>query len=150
MEAKRQPRRWGLRTLVGLGWALLLAFRRLDARRDAIMARHALQSLDLSRQHRARSSRLLRASRSLPGAAGRVGIAFGLGLTLWTLADIYWVVALEDLRRAPYPSLSDAGYLLALPCLFVGIAMLIERRIGRFTLASWFDGAIAALGAPLP
>ena len=146
MEAKPQPRRWGLWTLVVLGWALLLAFAsgRSPGCRSSpdtlfnLWIYHASIALGAAACF-VRAGR----SRELRGA----WIAFGLGLTLWTLADIYWVVALEDLRRAPYPSLSDAGYLLALPCLFVGIAMLIKQRIGRFTLASWFDGAIAALGA---
>ncbi len=80
--------------------------------------------------------------------------AFGLGLLFWTAGDLYWTLALSDLARTPYPSAADAGYLAALPCFYVGIALLIKRRIGHFTAASWLDGAIgglaaAALGAAL-
>ena len=32
------------------------------------------------------------------------------------------------LKRVPYPSLADVGYLAALPCFYVGIALLIKRR----------------------
>ncbi len=74
-------------------------------------------------------------------------ICFGVGLTAWALGDTYWVVALADVKHPAYPSLADAGYLLTLPCLFVGIALCIKHRIGGFRLASWFDGAIGALAA---
>jgi hypothetical protein len=76
-------------------------------------------------------------------------IAFGVGLLLWTAGDVYYTESLQFMRARdiPYPSWADAGYLAALPCFFVGIALLIRRRVGRFTLASWFDGAIGALAA---
>ena len=74
-------------------------------------------------------------------------IAFGLGLLSWTAADVYWTLAFSDLDRVPYPSLADVGYLAALPCFYVGIALLIKRRIGHFTAASWLDGAIGGLAA---
>ena len=50
-------------------------------------------------------------------------------------------------ERLPYPSAADVGYLAALPCFYVGIALLIKRRIGHFTAASWLDGAIGGLAA---
>jgi diguanylate cyclase (GGDEF)-like protein len=73
--------------------------------------------------------------------------AFGLGLLFWTGGDLYWTLAYTDVTRTPYPSLADAGYLAALPCFYVGIALLIKRRVGRFTAASWLDGAIGGLAA---
>ena len=83
---------------------------------------------------------LLRAQRT-------IWIAFGLGLLSWTAADVYWTLAFSDLNRVPYPSVADVGYLAALPCFYVGIALLIKRRIGHFTPASWLDGAIGGLAA---
>jgi two-component system cell cycle response regulator len=76
-------------------------------------------------------------------------IAFGIGLLAWAAGDVYWTEVLSDLRPrdVPYPSWADVGYLAALPCFFVGIALLIKRRVGRFTAASWFDGAIGALAS---
>lgn len=74
-------------------------------------------------------------------------IAFGLGLLFWTAGDLYWTQAFSDLGRTPYPSAADAGYLAALPCFYAGIALLIKRRIGHFTTASWLDGAIGGLAA---
>jgi diguanylate cyclase (GGDEF)-like protein len=81
-------------------------------------------------------------------------IAFGLGLLSWTAGDLYWTLVYSNATSVPYPSLADAGYLAALPCFYVGIALLIKQRIGHFTAASWLDGAIgglaaAALGAAL-
>ena len=72
-------------------------------------------------------------------------IAFALGLTTWLIADVYYVEALQGLRRIPYPSWADLGFLLTLPCFFVGIGLLVRHRLGSFNLASWLDGAIAAL-----
>ncbi len=74
-------------------------------------------------------------------------IAFGLGLLFWTAGDLYWTLAYFDADTTPYPSAADAGYLAALPCFYVGIALLIKRRIGHFTAASWIDGAIGGLAA---
>jgi diguanylate cyclase (GGDEF)-like protein len=74
-------------------------------------------------------------------------VAVGLGLLSWSAGDLYWTLVYQDAKAAPYPSLADAGYLAALPCFYVGIAVLINRRIGRFTAASWLDGAIGGLAA---
>jgi diguanylate cyclase (GGDEF)-like protein len=73
--------------------------------------------------------------------------AVGMGLLCWAAGDLYWTLALADDKRVPYPSLADAGYLAALPCFYVGIALLVKRRIGHFTAANWLDGAIGGLAA---
>ena len=85
----------------------------------------------------------IRAHRS-PEVRG-VWVAFALGLTSWLAADVYYVEELQYLKRIPYPSWADAAYLLALPCFFVGIGLMVRYRIGSFNLAGWLDGAIAAL-----
>ena len=84
-------------------------------------------------------------------AAGRaperfVWLAFGLGLAAWAAADIYWTVALADVKHPPYPSLADVGYLLAYPCMYVGVLLLVRQRV-RFSIGSWLDGAIGGLAA---
>jgi diguanylate cyclase (GGDEF)-like protein len=73
--------------------------------------------------------------------------AFGLGLLSWTVGDVYWTLAFSDVDAIPYPSAADVGFLAALPCFYVGIGLLIKRRMGRFTAASWLDGAIGGLAA---
>ncbi len=74
-------------------------------------------------------------------------VAFGIGLMAWALGDVYYTEVLAEAKKIPYPSPADLGYLAAIPCFFVGIGLLIRERIGRFTAARWFDGAIGALAA---
>ena len=69
--------------------------------------------------------------------------AFGLGVLFWAAGDVYWTLAYSDADRVPYPSAADAGYLAALPCFYVGIALLIKRRIGHFTLPAGSMGRSA-------
>ncbi len=69
----------------------------------------------------------------------------GLGVLAWTLGDIYWTVALETVANPPFPSLADAGYLgLYLPA-FVGLGLLVRKRIVHFTASVWLDGLGAGL-----
>ena len=74
-------------------------------------------------------------------------IALGLGLIAWSAGDVYWSQTLAYLPEIPYPSWADAGYLVAIPCFFIGIGFMIRYRVGNFSLASWLDGTIAALAA---
>jgi two-component system cell cycle response regulator len=81
-----------------------------------------------------------------PTAERWIWLAFGLGLAAWTAGDIYWTVALADVKHPPYPSLADVGYLLAYPCLYVGVLLLVRRRV-RLSTGAWLDGAIGGLAA---
>jgi len=94
---------------------------------------------------------VLCAATCLLRAAGRgperwVWFSFGLGLAFWTAGDIYWTAALADVRHPPYPSMADALYLLAYPCMYVGVLLLIRQRV-RLSIGSWLDGAIGGLAA---
>ncbi len=75
-----------------------------------------------------------------------IWLCFGLGLAAWSLGDIYWTVALFGVKKPPYPSLADAGYLLAYPCMYVGVLLLVRERV-RFSAGAWLDGAIGGLAA---
>lgn len=74
-------------------------------------------------------------------------IAFGIALIAWGAADVYWTEVFNRDGRVGYPSLADIGYLIAPLSLFVGIALLLRRRVGGFTVASVFDSMIGALAA---
>jgi two-component system cell cycle response regulator len=78
-------------------------------------------------------------------APRKAWVALGLGLLSWAAGNIYWDVALANLRPIPYPSPADAGYLGVFPCFYVGIVLLIKARVGYFTAARWLDGLIGAL-----
>ena len=71
-------------------------------------------------------------------------LAFGVGLAAWSAGDIYWTAALSEVKKPPYPSLADAGYLLAYPAMYIGVLLLVRQRV-RVGSAAWLDGAIGGL-----
>ena len=78
--------------------------------------------------------------------------ALGLGLLLTTTGDFLYDVFYGS--NPPYPSLADVFYLAFYPACYVGIVLLVRRRISGFGRSLWLDGltaaaAIGALGASL-
>jgi diguanylate cyclase (GGDEF)-like protein len=54
----------------------------------------------------------------------------------------------------PFPSAADVGYLAFYPLIYVGIVLLLRRRVSTFSTSLWLDGlvaatAVGALGASL-
>ncbi len=47
----------------------------------------------------------------------------------------------------PFPSAADVAYLSFYPLLFVGIALLLRRRVSAFGTSLWLDGLLAATAA---
>ena len=47
----------------------------------------------------------------------------------------------------PFPSAADFGYLAFYPLLYVGIALLLRRRLSTFSASLWLDGLVAATAA---
>ena len=47
----------------------------------------------------------------------------------------------------PFPSAADAAYLAFYPLLFVGIALLLRRRVSTFSASLWLDGLVAGTAA---
>ena len=45
----------------------------------------------------------------------------------------------------PYPSISDGGWLLYYPAIWVAVLVLMRRRIREFHASLWLDGIVAAL-----
>jgi diguanylate cyclase (GGDEF)-like protein len=47
----------------------------------------------------------------------------------------------------PFPSAADVAYLAFYPLLYVGIALLLRRRVSTFSASLWLDGLVAAAAA---
>jgi len=77
----------------------------------------------------------------------RVWAAFGVGLTLWSFGDIWWIAFLAQADEVPYPSISDAFWLASYLPMAYGLLRLISLRVSWRALgpAAWLDGAIAAV-----
>jgi two-component system, cell cycle response regulator len=72
-------------------------------------------------------------------------LLIGAAMALWTVGDIYFSAALEDLDSVPIPSLADAFYLAFYPLAYAGLVLLVRSRVQRFHRGLWLDGLIAAL-----
>jgi diguanylate cyclase (GGDEF)-like protein len=69
----------------------------------------------------------------------------GAGLLATTMGDIlfdFWYGG-----NPPFPSAADVAYLAFYPLLFVGIALLLRRRVSTFGSSLWLDGLMAATAA---
>jgi GGDEF domain-containing protein len=78
----------------------------------------------------------------------------GIGLLLYTAAEIYFAAVLADRASIPIPSLADAGWLAFYPFAYASLVVLLRDRLGSFPVARWLDGlivgtAVAALAAAL-
>jgi two-component system cell cycle response regulator len=74
--------------------------------------------------------------------------AFGVGLTVWSFGDIWWISFFATSDEVPYPSVADFFWLASYPPMAYGLWRLIALRVGWRALgaAAWLDGMIAALG----
>ena len=68
-----------------------------------------------------------------------------VGLLAWSAADIYYTAVLGKLAEPPYPSISDAGWLLFYPAFWIAVVVLMRRRIREFHASLWLDGIVAGL-----
>lgn len=74
-----------------------------------------------------------------------VWIWVGVAISAWTAGDIYYTVFLDGKAVIPFPSLSDAGYLLFYPPVYVALVVLFHKEIRGIVRSLWLDGVIAAL-----
>jgi two-component system cell cycle response regulator len=72
-------------------------------------------------------------------------LLIGMGIVAWTAADIVWTAAYADDANAPYPSISDALWLVWYPATIVALVLLLRSRISNFRSSLWLDGLIGAL-----
>ena len=70
-----------------------------------------------------------------------------IALALWGMGDVYFALALWDLKTIPIPSPADAGYLGLYPGLFAGLLLLhrADAIPGRRDRVLWADAAIGGL-----
>jgi hypothetical protein len=69
----------------------------------------------------------------------------GAALLATTIGDIlydFWFGG-----SPPFPSGADVGYLAFYPLLYVGIVLLLRRRVSTFNGSLWLDGLLAATAA---
>jgi diguanylate cyclase (GGDEF)-like protein len=75
-------------------------------------------------------------------------------MVAWIAGDLVWQIAYSGLEVAPYPSISDALYLLFYPGAYGALILLLRRRAQGLGAGVWLDGiagacAAAAVGAAL-
>jgi two-component system, cell cycle response regulator len=66
-------------------------------------------------------------------------------LGLWTAGDLYYTFAFRHADTVPFPSFADALYLSFYPVAYVGLGLLLLRRVEKFHGSLWLDGAIGGL-----
>jgi diguanylate cyclase (GGDEF)-like protein len=69
----------------------------------------------------------------------------GAGMVLYAAGDITWSLLFENVKDAPYPSVSDALWLSAYVPAYVAIGLLIKTRLEGLRRSQWLDGLIGAL-----
>jgi diguanylate cyclase len=85
-------------------------------------------------------------ARALHEPRGRPAwLAFGLGLACWSAGSVLWTLRYGANPNPPYPTTSDALWLLWYPFTAVGVALLIRLRVTRFELHRWIDGVAVML-----
>ena len=72
-------------------------------------------------------------------------IWIGIAILAWAAGDIYYTWFLDGKAVIPFPSLSDAGYLLFYPPVYVGLVVLFHKEVRGIVRSLWLDGVIAAL-----
>ncbi len=69
--------------------------------------------------------------------------------TLWTAGDLGWTLWLDAQADPPLPNWTDGLYLAAYGLAYVGMVLLLRRRVDGIRTSVWLDGLIGgfALGA---
>jgi diguanylate cyclase (GGDEF)-like protein len=78
-------------------------------------------------------------------AERRIWALVALSVSLWTLGDVYWRIALWDLEVMPVPSLADIGWLAFYVPAYAAIALLVRARVKSLWATLWVDGVIGGL-----
>jgi diguanylate cyclase (GGDEF)-like protein len=86
---------------------------------------------------------LVRAARIRPERSA--WLALGLALLFTTGGDVIYDFGYGG--NPPFPSVADGFYLGFYPASYLGIVLLVRRRISSFNASLWLDGFTAALAA---
>jgi len=73
-------------------------------------------------------------------------LSLGMGVLLWSAADLYYALVIGKLDPVPFPSVADYLYLAFYPFAYATVMILIRARTTRFHSSLWLDGAIGGLG----
>ncbi len=80
--------------------------------------------------------------------AGRVAwLLMGTSVAVYALGDILYNGWVQFRDPIPYPSSADAGWLAFYPFAYVGLVLLLRRRVRVFHASMWLDGVVGMLGA---
>jgi diguanylate cyclase (GGDEF)-like protein len=85
--------------------------------------------------------------RAIARRRGRWGWgALAVGLWFFTGGSVLWTSWVQYLTPLPYPSISDASFLMFFVFAFPGIGLLVRETVPHTSKTIWIDGLIAALG----
>jgi two-component system, cell cycle response regulator len=82
---------------------------------------------------------------ALVGAERSAWFFIGAAVLSTTCGDIlydFWYGG-----NPPFPSAADVAYLAFYPLLYIGIVLLLRRRVSTFSASLWLDGLVAAAAA---
>jgi hypothetical protein len=77
--------------------------------------------------------------------ARRAWLAFGIATALWCAGEVSWSIVYGGQANPPYPTFSDAFWLLWYPFMAAGMVFLIRVRFRRFEVHRWMDGIAVML-----
>jgi two-component system cell cycle response regulator len=71
-------------------------------------------------------------------------LLLGGALLVWTVADIYFSLFVQDLDPIPIPSVADGLWLGFYPPAYVAVVLLVRSRLSGLRRGMWLDGVIGA------
>jgi diguanylate cyclase (GGDEF)-like protein len=71
----------------------------------------------------------------------------GASIVVYATGDLTYAVWVQYLVPIPYPSVADVLWLAFYPLAYVGIVLLVRRRVTMFHASMWLDGLVGVLGA---
>jgi diguanylate cyclase (GGDEF)-like protein len=73
--------------------------------------------------------------------------ALAVSLGLFAAGNLLWTTVVQFMDPIPYPSASDAFFLLFYPVAYIGVGLMVRDTLpDRGSRAIWLDGIIAAFG----